>query len=106
MLKFTTTTPFLKDSSPEEILATVPLITVSDNVKLSDGKLQGLSAKIVGKALTLAGFDLPCFFEGEICELDKTASDSDIRMVLPSGSYRITSRLDKNGVYLLDLRKK
>lgn len=101
MLKFSTTTPFSKENSPESLLNVQPLITPSNECRLINGKLKGRNAYIVGRALDLAGFYLPCFFDGEITELDNP--NGEIIMVLPSGEYPISVTLDENGNYLLDL---
>lgn len=68
---------------------------------LNEGKLQGKDAYIVGRALELAGFYLPCFFDGDITELDNP--DGQVFMVLPSGTYRVTVNIDAQRNYLLDL---
>lgn len=65
------------------------------------GKLKGKNAFIIGKALELAGFGLPCFYDGDIEELDK--EESEIFMVLPSGTYRISVIINSDDEYLLDL---
>lgn len=101
MLKFTTTTSFYKEDSPAEILATKPLIIPQNDSILHHGRLKGNKAYIVGKALALAGFYLPCFFDGDITDLDKP--ESRIFMVLPKGTYKVVVKIDRNQNYLLDL---
>ena len=102
MLKFTTITPF-DINSPLSVLAkTKPLIEIDNSCHLISGKIKGLDAKIIGRALELAGFSLPCFYDGDIRELDK--KDSQIIMVLPSGEYPIVTKLNEQRVYLLDLK--
>lgn len=101
MLKFSTTTPFSIKDSPETILNIRPLIVPPKGSCLNNGKIKGNNAYIVGRALTLAGFDLPCFFDGDITELDNP--DGKVFMVLPSGTYRIKVQIDSKRNYLLDL---
>ena len=101
MLKFTTTNPFTEDNSKD--ISNVNLLVIPPtDAKLISSPLKGRNAYIMGKALLLAGFSLPCFFDGDIRELDK--DDGEILMVLPSGEYPIICRLDKNNNYALDLR--
>ena len=101
MLKFTTTNPFTEDNSKD--ISNVNLLVIPPtDAKLISSPLKGRNAYIMGKALVLAGFSLPCFFDGDIRELDK--DDGEILMVLPSGEYPIICRLDKNNNYALDLR--
>lgn len=102
MLKFSTTTPFCKDDSPDSLQKIEPLIVPPKGSTLKSGKLIGKKAYIVGNALAIAGFYLPCFFDGDITELDKP--DGNIIMVVPSGEYPIKVTLDKNKNYLLDLK--
>ncbi|MCF0158624.1 MAG: hypothetical protein HUJ83_08955 [Veillonella sp.] len=102
MLKFSTTTPFSIGESPEKLKDVRPLIMPSPECKLQDGALKGRDAYIVGEALVLAGFCLPCFFDGDITELDQP--DPDIMMVLPTGEYPITCALTEEGIYLLDIK--
>lgn len=102
MLKFTTTVPF-DDNTPMEVLVnTKPLIEIKEKCSLVGGKIKGNDAVITGEALKLAGFTLPCFYEGNITELDK--EEQDIIMVLPSGEYQIKAILNENGVYNLELK--
>lgn len=103
MLKFTTTTPIGCNSSVKEFFQTKTLISLKQKHKLKDAVLAGKEARIEGQALKLAGFHLPCFYEGNIEELDK--KDPEIYMVLPSGKYPIKVKLNNNGIYLLDLKK-
>lgn len=101
MLKFTTTNPFTEDNSKD--ISNVNLLVIPPtDAKLFSSPLKGRNAYIMGKALVLAGFSLPCFFDGDIRELDK--DDGEIIMVLPSGEYPIICQLDKNNNYALDLR--
>lgn len=81
---------------------TKPLIELTDKHELSNGKIKGKEAVIVGKAYDMAGFFLPCFFDGDIQELDKR--NGKILMVLPSGEYEIKATLNSHGIYLLDLK--
>lgn len=101
MLKFSTTTPFSETEDPERLLNVYPLIVPPPDSKLEMGDIKGKEARIVGKALEIAGFSLPCFFDGEITELDNP--NGEIIMVLPSGEYPISATLDENKDYLLDL---
>lgn len=103
MLRFTTTTPFSLESSIDELLNTRPLVKVDKGLKLIEGKIKGKEAEITGKALELSGFYLPCFFEGDITELDK--KEQDITMVLPTGEYEIKAELNEKGIYQLNLKK-
>lgn len=101
MLKFTTTTPI---NIEENILAMAqihPLVLPSADCKLKEGILKGKNSYIVGRALALAGFYLPCFFDGDITELDKP--NGSVFMILPSGTYKIKVFIDSNLNYLLDL---
>ena len=102
MLKFTTTTPFDINMSLMDFLKIRPLVKVHKGCKIKDGKIKGKEAVIVGKAYEKAGFFLPCFFDGEIQELDNR--NGKILMVLPSGEYEIKSTLNSQGIYLLDLK--
>ena len=102
MLKFTTTTPIKGNSSLREFLQTKPLISLTRKPVLKEAKIEGKDAKIEGEAFKLAGFDLPCFYEGDIGELDK--KEPEILMVLPSGEYPIKVKLTPKGTYLLDLK--
>lgn len=102
MLKFTTTTPIKGNSSLGELLQTKPLISLKRKPVLKEAKIKGKDAKIEGEAFKLAGFDLPCFYEGDIAELDK--KEPEILMVLPSGEYPIKVKLTPKGTYLLDLK--
>ena len=102
MLKFTTITPISKETFIDDIKHVKPLINLDNKPTLKESKIIGKEAKIVGNALKIAGFDLPCFYEGDISELDKTIPN--ILMVLPSGEYPIKVKLDRNGIYLLDLK--
>ncbi len=101
MLKFSTTTPFSIKDSPETILNIRPLIVPPKGSYLKNGDINGNNAYIVGRALALAGFDLPCFFDGDITELDNP--EGKVFMVLPSGTYRIKVQIDSKNNYLLDL---
>lgn len=103
MLRFTTTTPFSLESSIDELLKTRPLVKVDKGLKLIEGEIKGTEAEITGQALELSGFYLPCFFEGDIKELDK--EEQDIKMVLPTGEYEIKAELNEKGIYQLDLKK-
>ena len=98
MLKFTTIIPIDGERCDN---ALCPLITPSTDCRLMGGKISGRNASIVGKALKLAGFGLPCFYDGDIEELDK--NDADIRMVIPSGTYNIKVSKNSDNEYLLDL---
>lgn len=102
MLKFTTITPLDPNSKIENLGKTRPLIELNGKHKLLGGHIKGRNAIITGKALKLAGFSLPCFFEGDITELDKECGN--IKMVLPDGEYAISAALNSNGTYLLDLK--
>lgn len=104
MLKFTTITPVTKSSSITEMINTRPLIELRGRHKIESGDIKGIAALIIGKAYQLAGFSLPCFFEGNITELDK--ENGEIYMVLPSGEYAISSKLGSDGIYRLDLKNK
>ena len=101
MLKFSTTTPFGTHDYPETITDIRPLIVPPEGSRLNNGEIKGNNAYIVGQALVLAGFHLPCFFDGDITELDNP--DGKVFMVLPSGTYRIKVQLDSEKNYLLDL---
>lgn len=103
MLRFTTTTPFSLESSIDELLNTRPLVKVDKGLKLIGGEIKGKEAEITGQALELSGFHLPCFFDGDITELDK--KEQDITMVLPFGEYGIKAELNEKGIYQLDLKK-
>lgn len=98
MLKFTTIAPI--DNRVENNGLT-PLITPNENCRLMGGKIKGKNATIVGKALELAGFGLPCFYDGDIEDLDKESAE--IIMVIPSGTYRIKVSKTSDDEYLLDL---
>lgn len=98
MLKFTTIAPIDNDAENDGL---TPLITPNENCRLMGGKIKGKNATIVGKALDLAGFGLPCFFDGDIEDLDK--EDAEILMVIPSGTYRIKVSKNADDEYLLDL---
>lgn len=98
MLKFTTIAPI--DNRVENNGVT-PLITPNENCRLMGGKIKGKNATIVGKALELAGFGLPCFYDGDIEDLDKESAE--IIMVIPSGTYRIKVSKTSDDEYLLDL---
>lgn len=104
MLRFTTTTPFGDKSSKQDLQKVKPLIGLKGDEILIDKKIKGKSALIAGEALKLAGFSLPCFFDGDITELDR--ADGEIYLVLPSGEYEITSRLNDENIYMLDLKNK
>lgn len=101
MLRFSTTTPFSVHDSPELLLKAHPLIVPPNGSILRYGNIKGNNAYIVGKALALAGFNLPCFFDGDITELDNP--DGEIFMVLPGGSYKVKVLIDSENNYLLDL---
>lgn len=103
MLRFTTTTPFGENSSKLDLQNVRPLIELKGSEKLKEGVIKGKSALITGDALKLAGFSLPCFFDGDITELDK--ADSVIYLVLPEGEYEISSKLSSEKIYMLDLKK-
>lgn len=98
MLKFTTIAPI---DNGNEGNGLTPLIIPNENCRLMGGKIKGKNAAIVGKALELAGFGLPCFYDGDIEDLDK--EEAEIMMVLPSGEYRIKVSKDSNDEYFLDL---
>lgn len=98
MLKFTTIVPIDGEGCDS---ALCPLITPSKDCRLMGGKIQGKNAAIVGRALELAGFGLPCFFDGDIEDLDK--DDAKILMVIPSGTYNIKASKNAENEYLLDL---
>lgn len=102
MLKFSTTIPFSIKDSPETILNIRPLIIPPKGSYLNNGHIKGNNAYIIGRALELAGFYLPCFFDGDITELDNP--DGKVFMVLPSGTYRINVQMDSWNNYLLDLQ--
>lgn len=97
MLKFTTIQP-LDPSVPTPI---TPLIRPREDCRLADGTIRGTSATIVGRALTLAGYPLPCFYDGDIEELDRP--NPEILMVIPSGIYPIKASINPSNEYLLDL---
>lgn len=101
MLKFSTITPICVNESPANVFNTHPLIVPPKGCLLRDGNIKGNNAYIVGRALKLAGFHLPCFFDGDITELDN--HNGMIFMVLPTGTYRIKVRFDSENNYLLDL---
>ncbi len=101
MLKFSTVSPFRMDDKLETILKVKPLITPPKTCKLKSAILRGKDAFIVGKALELAGFFLPCFYDGDMKELDNP--DGNIVLVLPSGEYPIVVTIDEEQNYLLDL---
>jgi hypothetical protein len=101
MLKFTTTTPFNESTSIEMLLKTKPLIKLEGKTELISCPLRGREAVICGKALELAGFYMPFFFEGDLSELD--SDDPCIRMVLPSGEYPIRVCMTKEGIYNMDI---
>lgn len=101
MLRFSTTTPFCVHDPLSTLLNTHPLIIPPKDSHLRNGEIKGNNAYIVGEALALAGFHLPCFFDGDITELDNP--DGKIFMVLPSGTYRVHAHLDAENNYLLDL---
>lgn len=101
MLRFSTTTPFCVHDPLSTLLNTHPLIVPPKDCHLRNGEIKGNNAYIVGEALALAGFHLPCFFDGDITELDNP--DGKIFMVLPSGTYRVHAHLDAENNYLLDL---
>jgi hypothetical protein len=101
MLKFTTTTPFDENTSIDKLMSIQPLIMLKEKRHLIESPIIGKEARIVGSALDLAGFHLPCFFEGDFSELDK--KEPNVIMVLPSGEYPIRVNLDKDGVYNLDV---
>lgn len=102
MLKFTTTAPFDINTPMEVLVNTKPLIKIKDNCSLIGGNIKGNDAVIIGEALKLAEFSLPCFYEGNLSELDKV--EQDIRMVLPSGEYPVRAFLSEDGVYYLELK--
>lgn len=79
----------------------MPLIIPDKKCRLMGGKILGKNAFIVGEALELAGFGLPCFFDGDIEDLDKESAE--IIMVIPSGTYRIKVSKTSDDEYLLDL---
>lgn len=101
MLKFSTTTPFSINDSIGSILNIRPLIIPPKGSYLNNGHIKGNNAYIIGRALELAGFYLPCFFDGDITELDNP--EGKVFMVLPSGTYRIKVQIDSKNNYLLDL---
>ncbi len=101
MLKFTTTTPFSESSSLQMLLKTKPLIKIDGKKELISCPLRGKEAVISGKALQLAGFHMPFFYEGDLSELDSEAPC--IRMVLPSGEYSIKVCLNEEGIYNMDI---
>ena len=101
MLKFTTTTPFDENPSIEELMRIQPLIQLKEKKTLIESPIIGEESRIVGAALDIAGFYLPCFFEGDLAELDK--EKPNLIMVLPSGEYPIKVFLDDDGVYNLDI---
>jgi hypothetical protein len=101
MLKFTTTTPFSCQDAPESIFKIRPLVIPQKGCCLSNGDIKGNNAYIVGRALDIAGFYLPCFFDGDITELDNP--NGNVFMVLPCGTYRIKVCIDFEKNYLLDL---
>lgn len=101
MLKFSTTNPFCDHDSPHLLLMVHPLIVPPKDSFLRQGEIKGNNAYIVGRALILAGFNLPCFFDGDITELDNP--DGEIFMVLPSGTYQVKVEMDTENNYLLDL---
>lgn len=98
MLKFTTIVP-INDAIFD--ISLLPLITPSNNCRLMGGRIKGKNATIVGKAFELAGFGLPCFYDGDIEDLDK--EDAEILMVIPSGTYHIKVSKNADDEYLLDL---
>lgn len=104
MLRFTTITPFGENSSKQDLKNVKPLIDLKGDEKLIEGVIKGKSALITGDALKLAGFSLPCFFDGDITELDRI--DSKIYLVLPEGEYEVTSKLNSENIYMLDLKNK
>lgn len=104
MLRFTTTTPFDENLSKQDLQNVKPLIDLKGDEKLIEGAIKGKSALITGDALKLAGFSLPCFFDGDITDLDKV--DGEIYLVLPEGEYEITSKLNSENIYMLDLKNK
>ena len=101
MLKFSTITPFNMHDSLQKIMDVHPLITPPKGSSLRNGQIKGNNAYIVGQALELAGFNLPCFYDGDITELDNP--DGKVFMVLPNGTYKIKVQLDSEKNYLLDL---
>lgn len=79
-----------------------PHITPPADSKLIGDEVVGRNALIVGKALELAGYDIPMFFAGNIAELD--SPDPQITMHLRSGEYPIAVTMDTNNNYLLDVK--
>lgn len=98
MLKFTTF--YTKDGKLTPDSRTH--ITPPADSKLVGDEVVGRNALIVGKALELAGYDIPMFFAGDISELD--SPNPQITMHLRSGIYPIAVIMDTNNNYLLDLK--
>lgn len=65
---------------------------------------------IDGEAESLASFDLPYFFSGDMAQLKRPVEKQDIIMVLPSGEYPIKAIWEpnppfgQNPRYLLQLK--
>jgi hypothetical protein len=94
-LRFSTTIPMgmLGIMNPKE--DHIPLQIPTDIGKLIRDPLKGNSVYIHGGAETLAGYDIPTFFDGNIGQLDLPIEEQDILMLLPSGEYKCKAELSK-----------
>lgn len=91
-LRFTTSKPsgWFERNDPLSIPQNLGVLIQSDTFYKK--------AYIDGCAENLAGFDIPCFLDGDMGQLDLPLEEQDILMVIPSGEYKI--RAFKNDTLL------
>ncbi|MFM2393159.1 MAG: hypothetical protein RLZZ546_1141 [Bacteroidota bacterium] len=78
-----------------------PLATPTDIGEIIEDKTKGTGAYIHGDAEELAGFDIPSWIDGNLCQLDLPVEEQDIVMILPEGEFKCKAVLqtDKFGDY-------
>ena len=100
-LKFTTCKPcFMGTTDNESIRCILPR-----NSKLNQFKTKGVKAYIHGEAETIAGYDIPIMFDGDMEQLDVSENLQAIVMYIDDVQYRIKATLQKNNTtYYLELK--
>lgn len=86
-LRFTTTKPMgifeSLSSDPNNNL----LVNPKNKGALIAEKVKGRTAYLHGEAMSLAGFDIPVFIDGNPSQLDLPVEQQKLTLLLPSGEY-------------------
>lgn len=99
-LRFTSTDPRLMGMLGEK-----PLFDIPEDSMIVEYPNIGTRAYIHKEAESIAGYDMPLFFDGDMSQLDEDESKQDIVMCIGDNEYPIKSELqlgtmDNNSYYL------